>query len=159
MATVLTVAGLVFLALGLVFAEFFVPSFGALTLTACAAYATALVVAHRSGPILFWATIGATAPLLALDIYVALKLWRRSPLVLRARAPAGSGEGDLSPLVGKEGVALTDLRPSGAVLVEDSRHDATCRRGWLKRGSRVRVDSVRGGRLVVEPIREPGRAE
>lgn len=101
---------------------------------------------------------------LALTILVAALTFRYvrksrawNQIVLRTRqhreegyvawAPAGSWEG-------REGIALTPLRPAGVVEVEGHRLDAVTEGEFVEAGSRVRVVSARGPRLVVEPVRD-----
>jgi membrane-bound serine protease (ClpP class) len=64
-------------------------------------------------------------------------------------------------LVGREGVALTDLRPAGTVLVGEERVDAVAESGWVEDGTDVKVVSSEGYRLVVRPVgpREPEKPE
>lgn len=61
-------------------------------------------------------------------------------------------------LVGKLGVALTDLRPSGTVLVEDERIDAVSEGPWIEDGTRVRVLRAEGYRHVVRAL-QAGEAD
>jgi membrane-bound serine protease (ClpP class) len=56
-------------------------------------------------------------------------------------------------LLGQEGVALTDLRPSGTVLVGEERVDAVSESAWIEDGTAVKVVSSEGYRLVVRPLR------
>lgn len=56
-------------------------------------------------------------------------------------------------LVGREGVALTDLRPSGTVLIGEERVDAVSESAWIEDGTTVRVVSSEGYRHVVRPLR------
>jgi membrane-bound serine protease (ClpP class) len=64
-------------------------------------------------------------------------------------------------LVGREGVALTDLRPSGTVLIGEERVDAVSESAWIEDGTMVRVVSSEGYRHVVRPLRplEEGAGE
>ncbi len=64
-------------------------------------------------------------------------------------------------LVGKEGVALTDLRPAGTILIGEERVDAVSESSWIEEGTPVRVVSSEGYRLVVRvlPDREAGAEE
>jgi membrane-bound serine protease (ClpP class) len=64
-------------------------------------------------------------------------------------------------LVGREGVALTDLRPSGTVLIGEERVDAVSESAWIEDGTMVKVVSSQGYRHVVRPIRslEGGSSE
>jgi membrane-bound serine protease (ClpP class) len=57
-------------------------------------------------------------------------------------------------LVGREGVALTDLRPSGTVLIGEERVDAVSESEWIEDGTTVRVVSSEGYRHVVRPLRK-----
>ncbi len=83
-----------------------------------------------------------------------LPLFRR--LVMAGALPSGrvSAESPES-LVGQTGVALTDLRPSGTIRVENQERDrdAMSRHGFIPSGARVRVVEE-GMRLLVEDVTE-----
>ena len=51
--------------------------------------------------------------------------------------------------VGKVGVAETDLRPAGRVLIGDEHLDVVTEGGYIERGANVTVVTTRGGALVV----------
>ncbi len=55
-------------------------------------------------------------------------------------------------LVGVEGVAVTDLRPSGTVAVGDERIDAVTEGDFIKAGSHVRILRAEGYRHVVRGL-------
>jgi len=57
-------------------------------------------------------------------------------------------------LVGREGTALTDLRPSGTILVGEERVDAVSESEWIEEGTAVRIVSSEGYRHVVRPLRD-----
>ena len=61
-----------------------------------------------------------------------------------------------SDLVGVEGVAATDLRPSGVGIFHDERVDIVSESEWIEEGTPVRVVSAEGYRRVVRPIRNVG---
>ncbi len=68
------------------------------------------------------------------------------------------GEGYLSApardeLVGKAGVALTDLRPSGTAEVDGERIDVVTEGGFVKAGAAITVLRADGYRHVVRPAR------
>lgn len=52
-------------------------------------------------------------------------------------------------MVGKEGIALTDLRPSGKVEVESKTLDAISERGFIEKGSVIIVKETSEGQAVV----------
>jgi membrane-bound serine protease (ClpP class) len=56
-----------------------------------------------------------------------------------------------SELVGREGTAITDLRPSGTALIGDERLDVVSEAEWIQAGTPVRVVSAEGYRHVVRP--------
>ena len=56
-------------------------------------------------------------------------------------------------LLAREGVAMTDLRPSGTVSIGEERVDAVSEAEWIEEGTEVRVVSSEGYRLVVRPLR------
>jgi membrane-bound serine protease (ClpP class) len=66
---------------------------------------------------------------------------------------------DMSAMIGAEGMALTDLRPSGTAGFGDERLDVVTEGPWIEEGSRVKV--VRAGvtSLVVREIREDAQGE
>jgi membrane-bound serine protease (ClpP class) len=57
-------------------------------------------------------------------------------------------------LVGRCGVALTDLRPVGRMEVDGEPFDALAEGIFVSRGTRVKVIAVHGNRIVVEPLEQ-----
>jgi len=57
-------------------------------------------------------------------------------------------------LVGREGEAATDLRPSGVGLFDDERIDVVSESEWIPQGARIRVVASEGYRHVVRGISE-----
>ncbi|MDX1577516.1 MAG: NfeD family protein [Gemmatimonadota bacterium] len=55
-------------------------------------------------------------------------------------------------LVGKTGVALTDLRPAGTALIDDERVDVVTEGPWIEDGTRVRVLRAESYRHVVRAV-------
>ncbi|HSG09412.1 MAG TPA: NfeD family protein [Longimicrobiales bacterium] len=55
-------------------------------------------------------------------------------------------------LVGREGTALTDLRPAGTALIGDERVDVVSESEWIPAGTPVRVVTAEGYRHVVRPV-------
>jgi membrane-bound serine protease (ClpP class) len=58
-------------------------------------------------------------------------------------------------IVGRMGVATSDLGPAGTVSVDEEAWSAVAERGPIRRGDRVRVTGVQGVRLRVEPAPRP----
>jgi membrane-bound serine protease (ClpP class) len=57
-----------------------------------------------------------------------------------------------SDLVGAEGVAATDLRPSGVGIFGDEKVDIVSESEWIEEGTPIRVVSAEGYRQVVRPV-------
>ncbi|MDQ0197248.1 NfeD family protein [Neobacillus ginsengisoli] len=55
-------------------------------------------------------------------------------------------------LLGKEGVALTILRPAGTVIINSERIDAVSEGGFIDQNAKVKVIKVEGARIVVREI-------
>ncbi len=61
---------------------------------------------------------------------------------------------DQKDLVGKKGVAVTSLRPSGAAEIEGKRIDVVSDGSFIPAGEAVLVDRVEGARVVVRSLSE-----
>jgi membrane-bound serine protease (ClpP class) len=74
-----------------------------------------------------------------------------------------SQDASLSRLVGRNGVAVSDLRPSGTVRIDGHRFDVVTEGGYVEAGETVTVTEVSSNRIVVRPTPasapEPKRAE
>src|SRR4051812_24139839 len=55
-------------------------------------------------------------------------------------------------LIGISGYALTDLRPSGTMVLEDERIDVVSEGSFIKKGSKVKIIKVEGSRIVVREL-------
>ncbi|WP_437827234.1 NfeD family protein [Sorangium sp. So ce1153] len=149
LVVLLLVVGLVLLAIEV----FVIPGVGLVGLLGGAAVVGAVAVA--------WATLGAAHGLLALGAGVCaagLLFWAFAgtragqKMVLRETQRSGRGpDARLAALAGKEGRALTPLRPAGTVEIDDRAVDVVTDGLYVEAGTPVRVSSVEGNRVVVEP--------
>jgi membrane-bound serine protease (ClpP class) len=57
-------------------------------------------------------------------------------------------------LVDREGVAITDLRPSGVGLFDDERIDIVSESEWISQGTPVRIVAAEGYRHVVRSLQQ-----
>lgn len=60
-----------------------------------------------------------------------------------------SVDNSLKSLVGKSGIASTDLRPSGKIIVDDEYYDARALEGYIEKGRKVKIISFTSGQLNV----------
>lgn len=157
---ILLVAGLV--ALG---AELFViPGFGLAGIAGIVLIGSSVFLA-LIGNLPTWGDVARASGIImttgVMVIAMTYVLLRILPRTRRAggiflQAATDRAEGYLSAperndLVGQEGIAATDLHPSGVVIVGDERVDVVSDTGFVAKGSRVRVVRAEGYRLVVEP--------
>jgi membrane-bound serine protease (ClpP class) len=158
---ILLAAGLI--ALGI--EVFLVPGFGIAGAIAilCIGSATFLALI---GALPTWADVARASGILAASFMivagVAYALLRHLPTSQKwrgifLRAATTKETGYLSAptredLVGQEGVALTDLRPSGTVRAGNERLDAVSDSGFIAKGQRVRIIRSEAYRLVVEAV-------
>lgn len=111
---------------------------------------------QMSGPI--W-TLAVTLILL---VALIMSLYNYLPenrtfnkLVLSATTDSNFGytsSNSLEDLNGSTGVALTALRPSGTVIINDSRIDVTSEGDFIEKGAKVRVSKTVGSRVWVKSI-------
>ena len=144
-------------------AEVLLPSGGVLSIIAAGLFVYSIYLAFTSisfdaGVMLIMADI-IMLPILAI---IGLKALGRSPLALKSSLLKSDGvvsyDEKLSDLVGKEGVAVTNLRPSGTVRIENRRIDVVTRGDFIEKGAAVDVVKVEGSRVVVKQKQADGEA-
>jgi membrane-bound serine protease (ClpP class) len=131
-----------------------IPGVGLVGILGAGSLIAAIVVA--------WTKLGASYGLLAVGGGVAVTgfmiwLFPRTgvgrSLVLRERHVDRHGAApEVASLVGREGTALTSLRPAGTVEVGDEALDVVTDGVFVEKGARVRIARVEGSRVIVEPL-------
>jgi membrane-bound serine protease (ClpP class) len=167
---ILIIILLIVLALVLVAMEILTPSFGLLTLGALGAMAAAVWVA-ASMINTFIAILLIIAFIIGVPMYVYAMLnylpktrWGgKIFLAPSGDAEAWEGSGvpesrDFEKYVGKDGVAETALRPSGAVRIDGKRIVAVAEGGLIESGSRIHVVRAEDMSLVVRKVRDEASA-
>ncbi len=158
----LLIIGIGLLGLGvlLIVLEAFVPSGGILGLTALASAIAGIVFLFKYDAM--WGAIGllGTVILGPMAFLWAVELLPNTPLGRLMLGPTNEeiaqqlAESSKSQLAGRDellgatGVALTDMRPSGIIEIDGSRHDAIAIGGIIDRNEPVRVTKVDG--LTIE---------
>ena len=154
---VVAAVALTCVALMLFFVEVFIPSFGIISLIALGCMAGSVAFAFQAGAGVGYLFIVLNALAIPIVVVIAFKLLRKSPLVLSVtfedespRSPAVESDEEL---VGKEGVAETDLRPAGEARIDGRRVDVLTEGEYLVQGTRVKVVRVEGARVFVRIVR------
>lgn len=76
----------------------------------------------------------------------------KSPMVLREDVKGEQGfleSSDLDYLVGKEGVAATDLRPAGKGNFDGIEFDILSGGSYIKKGQSIKISKVKDNKLIV----------
>lgn len=154
------VIGIVLLVLGFILAavEMVVPGFGMPGISAAVCliagiFCTADTVAE--GALITLVVMALLAVMLAAVLWLFSKGKLKSPLILREEQKKDQGyisSADLNYLLGKKGVALTDLRPSGTGDFDDIRFDVISEGKFINKGAKLEIIRVNGSRLVVREI-------
>lgn len=142
----------------LVFAEIFVPGgiigfigFGAILLSF-------FIAADDIGYMAFSLVVAFLVAISAAIIFVKVFGKRMNifkKLILRDSANTESGyvsNRNRLELIGKTGIALTSMRPSGTALIDDERIDAVTEGTYIKKDQKVKIVKVEGSRVVVREI-------
>jgi len=139
----------------LVFLEFFLPgaimAIGGGILLFCS-----LFFYHMADP-RFIPTLAYAASLLCATLLVIrIALWKikasKRGIVLEGSQEGFQAADYPKELVGKRGVAATDLKPSGHIWIEEKTFEALSKGGYVDKGAEVQVLSGQGGHLIVKPI-------
>jgi len=154
---------LLVVALVLVMLELAFPSFGLLSLAAATAYTFSLVCAFKEGSTTGFTFIGLGILLLPLAIGFGLKVLPHTPVGRRLflhgptadEIQRGTVPDNVRELLGQEGVAITDLRPSGTARISGQRVDVVASGNFVPKGDGVRVTSINGTRVVVQSMTTP----
>ena len=146
---------LVLFGLGLIFSEFFLPG-------GIMGVAGALVVIAGVVVFALHATSGIAIVIFALVSFIAVGLLIRFALWRLKKGKGAKGiflSGDQEgytasqfskEYVGKTGEAVSDLKPSGHVLIEGKRVQAVSRAGYLVKGTKIKVVGGDGAHLIVK---------
>lgn len=162
--SLLAIAVLLFIAALVIFAiDLMVPSGGLLVgVTVCFAFAAVVVAFRHSTQAGVWMLIASlgSIPILTWLFFV---IWPKTPLGKRMiSAPETAGDyvwsdaaksGNAKDLIGKEGVSMNEMIPSGLVQIEGKSFEAFSETGPIEMGKRVRVTRLDVGRLVVVLVR------
>jgi membrane-bound ClpP family serine protease len=149
----LFVAGLL-----LIFLEFFLP--GAISGTlGVAALIFSLFLAGENG-IQMGVSILIAIFCSVLVFFIMIKIFNKklvlfNKMVLSESAKKEDGyvsNVNRTDLLGKEGIALTILRPSGTVIINNERVDVVSEGGFIDQNAVVKVIKVEGARIVVREL-------
>ena len=138
-----------------IIAEIILPSGGILSILATGlfGYSLYLVFTHISTSA-GMAFVIADIVLIPILVYFGIKFLAKSPVTLRTKLSKEDGVTSQSPdhndYLGSQGVAVTDLRPSGVAMIEDERLDVVTQGEYIEKQTQIIVIAVRGNQIVVK---------
>ena len=139
---------------GLIVLEAFIPGFGVagicgVVLEVAALYCCWQLFGVGTALLAFVAVLVLIALALVISYRSALSgRLSKSPLVLKdTEAPAG--EAKPNHWIGKEGVAVTSLRPAGQIEIDGTRLNAASDGEFIKRGTPVLVTGAEGDHYII----------
>ena len=148
---------LLFVGLLLIFLEFYTPG-GILAVCGIIAllFGVTLFLTSSTSLLASVAFIGLMIAGVSFVIWFALhrikKSGAKNTFYLSSDQEGYQGAAFDASLIGKQGDAVTDLGPSGFIVIEGARYQASCRGPYLDRGKKVIVIGGEGARLLVKPV-------
>ncbi len=153
---------LLLLAIALIFLEIFIPSGGVLTVMAAAALVASIIVGFSRGFMAGTMILFIDVVIIPIVVGVAIKWWPHTPFGRMVMIKRPSGEDQVLPntkafrlrqtVLGKRGVAITCLLPSGDVRIDGQVYDSVSDGMAIEAGQAVVVVDVRTQRVVVRPL-------
>jgi len=149
---------LIFYLLGifLIYLEFYLPG-GVLGLLGWLSLLGSVVLGFKH-----FGTVGGTAILGGevltgiFLIWLGFKMMPRTPIgkqiILSSRLTSTHTIKELSGLIGKQGHALTSLRPAGKAEIDGVKYDVLSEGFFIDEGEKIQVVKVEGGKIFVRSI-------
>lgn len=145
----LFIAGFILVGIEMVIPGFGVPGLSGIACLIIAIMLTADTV--EEGMTITMIVVAVLAVMLTVVMLVLKQV--KSPIILQENLETASGflnEADLEYLVGKEGIAVTDLKPVGKCSIGGIEFDVRAESRFLAKGSRVVVSSIHENMIVVK---------
>lgn len=160
MATFSLIVALILAAMVLFLLEILTPSFGLLGALAVAALLWVVLLVFEVGTTLGWVVMLALIVVVPAYLFVLVKWLPRTPLgrrvfLKRVKDATGAGTPEIAKhesLVGKTGLAETDLRPSGAIRIAGERVIALTESGMIEKGDEVKVIRAEAMNVIVRKL-------
>ena len=140
--------------------EMFIPGFGVAGITGVVLLIVGIILTARTpfeAFVMFLILVFLLAILLRTILRSAAKgkLSKKLILNLQAKQELGyTASKDSSEMIGRKGIALTDLRPAGTGEFDKVRLDIVTEGGFIEKGTKIKIISVNGNRIVVESMVE-----
>lgn len=144
-----------FLGVLVIIAEIILPSGGILSILATGLFGYSLyIVFTQVSTSAGMAFIMADLILIPILVFLGLKFLAKSPVTLRKKLSKEEGVtsqgADQDEYLGRQGVTVSDLRPSGVAIFDDARLDVVTRGEYVEKKTDIIVIAVRGNQIIVK---------
>lgn len=153
-------AVLLTLGLLLLLAEVFIPGFGVAGITGIILFVAGIILTASTfleALVMFLILLVILAVVVAFVVRSASSGRLSKTLILNdsvSKEKGFSGVEDMNVFLGREGTALTMLRPSGIGQFDGVRLDVVTNGDFIEEGTKIRIMEVEGRRIVVETIKD-----
>ena len=146
------VIGIILIIAGIILAsvEMYIPGFGVPGISAAICLVAGVLLTAKNVMQGIIIVIGILCILLVIFVIMYFLIFKakvKSPIVLD-----NAGEDDLRYLLGKEGVAVTDLRPAGKGNFEGVEFDVNSSGQFIQKGAKIVIFSIKDSRLTVKEV-------
>ena len=138
---------------------FFIPGFGLAGIGGIAAILASIFltfgnIIQATYSILIALGVSVIGFFLLIRYIPSTRTWRKFVLSTEQKKELGYtvGTKDLKRLTGKEGIAITPLRPSGIVEVNGKKLNALTLGEYVDSNTKIKIISVEGNKIVVEAV-------
>ncbi|HZK11730.1 MAG TPA: NfeD family protein [Atribacterota bacterium] len=138
---------------------FIIPGFGLVGIGGIAAILASIFltfgnIIQATYSILIALSISVIGIFLLIKYIPSTRTWRKFVLSTEQKKELGYtvGTRDLKRLIGKEGIVITPLRPSGIAEVSGRKLDVITQGEYIISNSKIKIISVEGNKIVVEAI-------
>lgn len=132
--------------------EIFVPSGGALAVIGAIALLASIYYGFQHSLIIGTGQVIVSIIVIPLMIYIGIK-----KMTLKKNLESGQGftaeKVEFSKLIGKEGTAYTNLRPSGAAVIDGKKIDVVTEGEMVDKNTPVKVIKAEGNRIIVKSVK------
>ena len=138
---------------------FFIPGFGLAGISGIAAILVSIFltfgnIVQATYSISIALGVSVVGFFLLIKYIPSTRTWRKFVLSTEQKKELGYtvGTKDLKRLNGKEGIAITPLRPSGIIKVNGKKLNALTRGEYVDSNTKIKIISVEGNKIVVETV-------
>lgn len=152
-AIILFVAGFILIGIEMAIPGFSIPGVSGII---CLVVAVFLVSdSFIEGAIITLIIMALLGMMFAIILSILSKVKLKSPIILKDEQNKEKGfisSNDLKYLLGKQGVAVTDLRPSGTADFDGIEFDVISEGKYISKDTRLVIYKVQGSKLIVKAI-------